>query len=102
MFVNFYRIGTPRFPKSPPDQMIGYLRKETRLQCNAIGHPTPEVIWTRSPLTPLPQGRTEVKKDGLFITNTETGDEGLYICTVTNKYGMILHGTFLKVKSVGK
>ena len=91
MFVNFYRIGTPRFRKSPPDQMIGYLGKETRLQCNAIGHPTPEVTWTRSPLTPLPLGRNEVKKEGLFINNTETDDGGLYICTVTNKYGMILH-----------
>ena len=102
MVVHFYRAGTPRFPKSPSGQVIGYLGKETRLQCDAIGHPIPEVQWTRSPLTPLPQGRTKVMKDALFINITESGDGGLYVCTVTNKYGMVLHVTSLKVESVGK
>jgi len=78
------------------------LGKETKLQCDLLGNPTPEVKWTRSPPAPLPEGRTTVKKDGLYINNTETDDGGVYICTATNKYGMVIHGTFLKVKSVGK
>ena len=38
-----------------------------------------------------------------FISTTaETNDGGVYICTAANKYGMIIHGTFLRVKSVGE
>lgn len=82
--------------------MTGFLTKETKLQCDVIGHPTPEVEWTRSPQAPLPLGRSEVTKNSIFIKDTKSGDGGLYICTVTNKYGMIVHGTFLKVKTLGK
>ena len=38
----------------------------------------------------------------LYINNTEDGDGGLYVCAATNKHGMIIHGTFLKVESIGK
>ena len=29
-------------------------------------------------------------------------DGGVYTCFATNEYGMVIHGTFLKVKAVGK
>ena len=67
MFPYFYHTGTPRFPKSPSDQMIGYLGKETRLQCDAIGHPTPEVQWTRSPLTPFHRGAPKWRRTAFLL-----------------------------------
>ena len=53
-------------------------------------------------VSPFPQGRSAVRNGSLYINNTEDGDGGVYICTATNKHGMIIHGTFLKVESVGK
>jgi len=98
--VELIVFGPPRFPTTPPDEVIGFLKKETILQCGVVGYPTPEVKWNRSPQSPLPRGRSIVRNSSLYINNTEDGDKGLYICTVTNKHGMIIHGTFLKVKSV--
>ncbi|XP_068679579.1 uncharacterized protein [Montipora foliosa] len=98
--VDLVVLGAPRFPKSPPGQVVGYLGKETKLQCNVLGNPTPEVNWARSPATPLPHGRTVSRKDSLFITGTAIGDDGIYICTATNKYGMIIHATLLTIRPV--
>ena len=101
-FNFFYLAGAPRFSKTPPGQITGFLGKETRLQCDFLGNPTPEVTWARSPPNPLPQGRSEVRKDGLYINNTEREDGGVYTCFARNDYGIKLHGTFLQIKSVGK
>ena len=95
-------LGPPRFPITPPGKVIGFLKKSTILQCVVVGYPTPEVKWNRSPPSPLPQGRSAVINGSLYINNTEEGDGGVYICTAANKHGMIIHGTFLKVESVGK
>ena len=95
-------LGPPRFPITPSEQLVGFLKKVTILQCGVVGYPAPEVKWNRSPLSPLPQGRSTMINSSLYINNTEDGDGGLYICTATNKHGMIIHGTFLKVESVGK
>jgi len=95
-------LGPPRFPITPPGQVIGVLKKAAILQCEAVGYPTPEVKWSRSPPSPFPQGRSAVINGSLHINNTEGSDGGVYICTATNKHGMIIHGTFLKVESVGK
>ncbi|XP_068679578.1 uncharacterized protein [Montipora foliosa] len=98
--VDLVVLGAPRFPKSPPGQVVSYLGKETKLQCNVLGNPTPEVNWARSPATPLPHNRTVTSKDSLLITSTAVDDGGIYFCTATNKYGMIIHGTFLKAKPI--
>ena len=95
-------LGSPRFPITPPGQVIGFLKKTTILQYGVVGYPTPEVKWSRSPPSPLPQGRSAVRNNSLYINNTEDDDKGIYICTATNKHGMIIHATFLKVLSVGK
>ena len=100
--ILFVALGPPRFPIIPTGEVIGFLKKATTLQCGVIGYPTPEVQWSRSPPSPLPQGRSAVRNSSLYINNTEAGDGGIYICTATNKHGMIIHATFLKVVSVGK
>ena len=82
--------------------MTGYLGKETKLQCNLLGKPTPEIQWIRSPPAPIPNGRHDLEENGLIINSTEIGDTGVYICTAKNKYGSIIQGTYLEVKPVGK
>ena len=82
--------------------MTAYVGKETKLQCNLLGKPTPEIQWTRSPPAPIPNGRHDVEEDGLVINSTEIGDTGVYICTAKNKYGSITQATYLEVKPVGK
>ncbi|KAL9980579.1 hypothetical protein ACROYT_G009185 [Oculina patagonica] len=98
--VKLIVFGPPRFATSPPGQVIGFLGKVTKLQCNVVGYPSPEIKWNRTPAAPLPESRSALKKDSLYINNTENGDGGVYICTVTNKHGMIIHGTFLKVEPI--
>ena len=95
-------LGPPRFPITPPGQVVGFLKTATKLQSDVVGYPTPEVKWMRSPPSPLPQGRSAVVNGGLHVNNTEDGDGGVYICTATNKHGIIIHGTFLKVEPIGK
>ena len=82
--------------------MTVFLGKKAKIQCDFLGNPTPKVTWTRSPAKPLPQGRSEVKNDGLYINHTEIEDGGVYTCLARNDYGIKLHGTFLKVRSVGR
>ena len=82
--------------------MTGYVGKETKLKCNLLGKPTPEIEWTRSPPAPISNGRYDLKEDGLVINSTEIGDTGVYICTAKNKYGSIFQATHLEVKPVGK
>ena len=100
--ILFVALGPPRFPVTPPGEVIGFLEKATTLQCGVVGYPTPVVKWSRSPPSPLPQGRSVVRNSSLYIKNTTDSDRGVYICTAANKHGMIIHGTFLKVVSVGK
>ena len=95
-------LGPPRFPITPPGQVTGFLKKATTLPCGVVAYPTPEVKWSRSPPSPLPQGRSAVRNSSLYSNNTKVGDGGIYFCTATNKHGMIIHGPFLKVESVGK
>ncbi|CAH3160380.1 unnamed protein product [Porites lobata] len=97
--VNLTVLGAPRFPKSPPVKLYGFLGTETKVECDLFGNPTPEVQWNKSPSSPLPLGRSEVKKDGLYINNTKKEDEGIYTCLATNEYGMVIHGTYLIVKA---
>ena len=94
--------GVPRFPNSPPVQVHGFLGKETRVQCDPLGNPTPKIEWTRTPSVPLPQGRSEVRQDGLYIQNTESEDEGIYTCIAANEFGRVIRGAYLKVNSFSK
>ncbi|XP_073256827.1 protogenin A-like isoform X2 [Porites lutea] len=91
--------GAPRFPNSPPVQVHGYLGKETRIQCDPLGNPTPKIEWTRTPSAPLPRGRSEVRQDGLYIKNTESEDDGIYTCIAANEFGRVIQGAYLKVNS---
>ncbi|KAM7427694.1 hypothetical protein ABFA07_021217 [Porites harrisoni] len=93
-------LGPPKFHKPIPGQVTGFLGKETKLRCDLLGNPAPDVQWSRSPPLALPQGRTEARKDGLYIKNTQNMDSGVYTCFATNMYGLVFHGTFLKVKAV--
>ena len=81
---------------------LRFLRNDLNLSYPKRSSVTPEVQWNRSPSSPLPPGRSEVKKDGLYISNTKKEDEGIYTCLATNEYGMVIHGTYLIVKAVGK
>ena len=101
-FILVVALGPPRFPITPPGEVFGFLKKATTLECAVVGYPTPEVKWSRSPPSPLPRERSSVRNSTLYINNTKHGDRGVYICTAANKHGMIIHGTFLKVVSVGK
>lgn len=92
----------PRFTITPPVQVTGYLKQPTILQCHAVGYPVPEIKWTRFPPSPLPQGRSMEINGSLDISSVEDDDEGDYTCIAKNKLGLIMHRTFLKVKSVGK
>lgn len=95
-------LGPPRFSDTLPGKVTGFLGKTTKLLCDVVGFPTPVVEWNMSPPAPLPQGRSSLTNGSLFIENIKSGDEGVYLCTARNEHGMVIHGTFLKVESVGE
>ena len=89
-FQLFHFAGAPRFSKSPPGEMTAFLGKETKVQCDFLGNPTPEVTWTRSPAKPLPQGRSKVKKEGLYISTA--------LKEKTEVFTRALPGTIMELK----
>ena len=95
-------LGPPRFSDTLPGKVTGFLGKTTKLLCDVVGFPTPVVEWNMSPPAPLPQSRSSLTNGSLFIENIKSGDEGVYLCTARNEHGMVIHGTFLKVESVGE
>ena len=54
--------------------------------CQAEGYPPPKLTWIRL-VSPLPAGKTEVKKGNLTIRNLQPVDSGLYQCVATNSLG---------------
>ena len=101
LFLFVTNTVSPRFRSSPPGQVIGYLGKPTGLPCDVTGYPTPQTKWTRFALAPLPQDRSIVKHNGLYIANTKTEDGGIYKCKAYNEYGSVINDILLKVEPSG-
>ncbi|XP_032894010.1 leucine-rich repeats and immunoglobulin-like domains protein 3 [Amblyraja radiata] len=91
----------PSFTKSPTDLTIR-AGAMARLECAAIGHPTPQIAWQKDGGTDFPAARERrmhvmPEDDVFFIVDVKVEDIGIYSCTAQNSAGAISANSTLTV-----
>ncbi|NP_001103840.1 leucine-rich repeats and immunoglobulin like domains 3 S homeolog precursor [Xenopus laevis] len=91
----------PLFTKKPMDLTIR-AGSTARLECAAVGHPTPQIAWQKNGGTDFPAARERrmhvmPEDDVFFIVNVKTEDIGVYSCTAQNSAGSISANATLTV-----
>lgn len=75
-----------------------YTGSNVTLECSAVGDPPPQVTWHKSGGT-IPPNRTELLPGGLHLSHVRKGDEGVYICDMSNGVGQpVRHSAMLYVQ----
>ncbi|MBN3300737.1 LRIG3 protein, partial [Amia calva] len=91
----------PSFTKTPMDLTIR-AGAMARLECAAVGHPTPQIAWQKDGGTDFPAARERrmhvmPEDDVFFIGDVKTEDIGVYSCTAQNTAGTISANATLTV-----
>ncbi|GCB75875.1 leucine-rich repeats and immunoglobulin-like domains protein 3 [Scyliorhinus torazame] len=91
----------PSFTKSPTDLTIR-AGAMARLECAAVGHPTPQIAWQKDGGTDFPAARERrmhvmPEDDVFFIVDVKIEDIGIYSCTAQNNAGAISANATLTV-----
>lgn len=73
-----------------------------RLECAAVGHPTPQIAWQKDGGTDFPAARERrmhvmPEDDVFFIVDVKIEDIGVYSCTAQNSAGSISANATLTV-----
>lgn len=93
----------PYFLKTPED-VTAPAGTTARLECLAMGHPTPRIAWKKDGGDNFPAARERrllmmPTDDVFFITKVNLEDEGVYSCTAENNVGTVVANATLKVLS---
>uniref|UniRef100_A0A673BGW8 Ig-like domain-containing protein n=1 Tax=Sphaeramia orbicularis TaxID=375764 RepID=A0A673BGW8_9TELE len=91
----------PSFTKMPMDLSIR-AGATARLECAAVGHPSPQIAWQKDGGTDFPAARERrmhvmPEDDVFFIVDVKTEDIGVYSCTAQNTAGAISANATLTV-----
>uniref|UniRef100_A0A4W6D3K8 Leucine-rich repeats and immunoglobulin-like domains 3 n=1 Tax=Lates calcarifer TaxID=8187 RepID=A0A4W6D3K8_LATCA len=91
----------PSFTKMPMDLSIR-AGATARLECAAVGHPSPQIAWQKDGGTDFPAARERrmhvmPEDDVFFIVDVKTEDIGVYSCTAQNTAGSISANATLTV-----
>ncbi|XP_053572722.1 leucine-rich repeats and immunoglobulin-like domains protein 3 [Bombina bombina] len=91
----------PSFTKIPMDLTIR-AGAMARLECAAVGHPTPQIAWQKNGGTDFPAARERrmhvmPEDDVFFIVDVKIEDIGVYSCTAQNSAGSISANATLTV-----
>uniref|UniRef100_A0AAX7T8P3 Ig-like domain-containing protein n=1 Tax=Astatotilapia calliptera TaxID=8154 RepID=A0AAX7T8P3_ASTCA len=91
----------PSFTKTPMDLSIR-AGATARLECAAVGHPSPQIAWQKDGGTDFPAARERrmhvmPEDDVFFIVDVKTEDIGVYSCTAQNTAGAISANATLTV-----
>uniref|UniRef100_A0A8C5MJV5 Leucine rich repeats and immunoglobulin like domains 3 n=1 Tax=Leptobrachium leishanense TaxID=445787 RepID=A0A8C5MJV5_9ANUR len=83
----------PTFVSTPTDLSIR-AGSTARLECDAVGHPLPEIAWQKNGGTDFPAARERrmhvmPDDDVFFMVNVKMEDSGIYSCTAQNSAGSI-------------
>lgn len=78
-----------------------------RLECAAVGHPSPQIAWQKDGGTDFPAARERrmhvmPEDDVFFIVDVKTEDIGVYSCTAQNTAGAISANATLTVLGKNK
>ncbi|KAG7234543.1 hypothetical protein INR49_003929 [Caranx melampygus] len=91
----------PSFTKMPMDLSVR-VGATARLECAAMGHPSPQIAWQKDGGTDFPAARERrmhvmPEDDVFFIVDVKTDDIGIYSCTAQNTAGAISANATLTV-----
>ncbi|XP_041113971.1 leucine-rich repeats and immunoglobulin-like domains protein 3 [Polyodon spathula] len=91
----------PSFTKMPMDLTVR-AGAMARLECAAVGHPSPQIAWQKDGGTDFPAARERrmhvmPEDDVFFIVDVKTEDIGVYSCTAQNSAGTISANATLTV-----
>lgn len=91
----------PSFVKTPRDITIR-TGHTARLECAAVGHPTPQIAWQKDGGTDFPAARERrmhvmPDDDVFFIMSVKPEDMGVYSCTAKNTAGTMSANATLTV-----
>ncbi|KAJ8007076.1 hypothetical protein DPEC_G00113810 [Dallia pectoralis] len=91
----------PSFTKIPMDLSIR-AGATARLECAAVGHPSPQIAWQKDGGTDFPAARERrmhvmPEDDVFFIVDVKMEDIGVYNCTAQNTAGAISASAMLTV-----
>uniref|UniRef100_A0A8C6WXH9 Leucine-rich repeats and immunoglobulin-like domains 1 n=1 Tax=Neogobius melanostomus TaxID=47308 RepID=A0A8C6WXH9_9GOBI len=91
----------PSFVKTPRDITIR-TGHTARLECAALGHPTPQIAWQKDGGTDFPAARERrmhvmPDDDVFFIMSVKPEDMGVYSCTAKNTAGTMSANATLTV-----
>uniref|UniRef100_A0A3B4XH79 Leucine-rich repeats and immunoglobulin-like domains 3 n=1 Tax=Seriola lalandi dorsalis TaxID=1841481 RepID=A0A3B4XH79_SERLL len=94
-------VNLPSFTKMPMDLSIR-AGATARLECAAVGHPSPQIAWQKDGGTDFPAARERrmhvmPEDDVFFIVDVKTEDIGVYSCTAQNTAGAISANATLTV-----
>lgn len=86
-------IAPPRFVTIPGDVQYINVGDSIILNCQALGTPTPEIVWFKDATDVQPTTTVGIFNDGteLRISNIRTEDIGDYTCIARNGEGQISH-----------
>ncbi|KAG8436526.1 hypothetical protein GDO86_007581 [Hymenochirus boettgeri] len=84
------QVHVPPYISGRSDQVTVIVNNLTRLECEAIGFPTPSLTWLKdgSPISSFTDG-IQILSGGrvLALTNAQIGDAGKYTCVAVNAAG---------------
>jgi leucine-rich repeats and immunoglobulin-like domains protein 1/3 len=91
----------PRLVKTPSDSTVR-AGTTARLECAAVGQPTPEVAWQKDGGDDFPAARERrvhvmPSDDIFFIVEVKPEDQGVYTCTAKNDAGTVRANASLTV-----
>lgn len=89
----FHYLAPPKFVTTPGEVQYINVGDSIILNCQAVGTPTPEIVWFKDATDVQPTTTVGIFNDGteLRISNIRTEDIGDYTCIARNGEGQISH-----------
>lgn len=69
-----------------------------RIDCLAVGQPTPTVTWFRDGVRIVNSSRVQVDSRSVLVTASTVTDSGVYLCVANNSAGMTSHSLDMDIR----
>ena len=88
----------PPFINSPPVGRRLLEGTSFRLDCLALGQPTPTVTWFHDGVRIVNSSRVQVDDRSVFVNASIVNDTGVYLCVANNSAGMTSHSLDIDIR----
>ena len=91
-------VTEPPYFLQRPEDVVSVAGSDLILACQVGGDPTPVVRWKKQGRDSLPESVSVKPHQGLSILNLHPSDQGMYICSASNKAGSVTASAMLRVQ----